>query len=142
MVVFINDSKKLNVSVVSEELLRGTSVLKAPILVRYVVSLSTAFVPKQRLWQLPYIVLVNFAEKPAFLCYSGFTCGDTFAPSQSVNIRTTSTKITQHVLLCSGTSLTVTGIQGQRKSQHSSRVYSIIFPLQLRQRVHYYFCRA
>jgi len=50
MVVFINDSKKINVSVVSEELLRGTSVLKAPILVRYVVSLSTAFVPKQRLW--------------------------------------------------------------------------------------------
>jgi len=127
MVVFINDSKKINVSFVKEEVLRGSSVLKAPFLVRYVVSLSTAFVPKKHLWYLPYIVLVNYAEKPAFLCYSGFTCGDTFASSQSVNVRTTSTNITYHVLLCSGTNWTVTGTKGYRKSPHSSRVYPIMF---------------
>jgi len=46
MVVFVNDNKKINVLVVSEELLRGTSVLKAPILVRFLLSFSTAFVPK------------------------------------------------------------------------------------------------
>jgi len=94
MVVFINDSKKINVSVVSEELLRGPSVLKAPFLVRYVVNSSTAFVPKKHLWQHPYIASVNYAEKPAFVCYSGFTCGDTFASSLSANVRTASTNIT------------------------------------------------
>jgi hypothetical protein len=56
MVVFINDSKKTNVSVVSEEFLRGSSVLKAPFLVQNLVSLSTTFFLKQQLWQLPYIV--------------------------------------------------------------------------------------
>jgi hypothetical protein len=66
MLVFINDSKKITVSVVSEELLRGSSVLKAPFLVRHVVSFSTAFVPKQHLWQLPYVVSVNCAGRPAF----------------------------------------------------------------------------
>jgi len=76
MVVFINNSKKINVSVVSDELLRESSVLKARILVRYLVSFSTAFVPKEHLWQLPCIVSVYYVGRPAFVSCSGFTCGD------------------------------------------------------------------
>jgi len=60
MVVFINDSKKINITAVSEELLRGSSVLKVPFFVRYLVSFCTAFVPKQHLRQFPYIVSVNY----------------------------------------------------------------------------------
>jgi len=76
MVVFINDSKKIKVSFVSEDLLRGSSVLKAPILLRFLLSFSTVFVPKQHLSQLPYIVSVIYDGRPAFISSSGFTCGD------------------------------------------------------------------
>ena len=76
MVVFVKDTKKINVTVDSEELLRGFSVLKAPFLLRYLVSFSTAFVSKQHLRQLPYIVLVNYTRRPTFVSSSGFPCGE------------------------------------------------------------------
>jgi len=81
MVVFVNDSKKINVSVVSEELIRRSSVLKVPNLVRYVVSFSTAFVQKQHIRQLPYIASVNYGRRTTFIISSGYTCGSTFASS-------------------------------------------------------------
>jgi hypothetical protein len=114
--------KQTDVSVVSEELLRGSSVLKAPLLVRHVVSFCTAFVPKHHLWQLPYVVSVNCAGRPAF--------GTERSREDNPTVITARAAVRR----CSAVWL----VQAQRGAEHLNirPVCSTIFPLQLKPTAH------